>query len=184
MSDSNELREDPESLVQRYLENPREDLKDLIIVRGRNHHPQDLEHTSEESHEALKAHGNAAFSVDLDGRERVIIVQEVARPKKFDLEEISRTIREAVLTTHDVVFESTGPAPDGERSVGREAVRVAWQPIFADRASRFTVEELFVSGDRALQRWVYVWGDGHVRGVDLFILRDGKVAEKVSYVKG
>ena len=88
------------------------------------------------------------------------------------------------LTTHDVVFESTGPAPDGERSVGHDAVRAAWQPIFADRASRFTVEELFVSGDRALQRWVYRWGDGHVRGVDLFTLRDGKVAEKVSYVKG
>jgi acyl-CoA synthetase (AMP-forming)/AMP-acid ligase II len=80
-------------------------LKDLVIVRGRNHHPQDLEHTSEESHEALKAHGNAAFSVDLDGRERVILVQEVARPKKFDLEEISRTIREAVLKMHDVVLD-------------------------------------------------------------------------------
>jgi ketosteroid isomerase-like protein len=88
------------------------------------------------------------------------------------------------LTTDDIVFESTGPAPDGERSVGHNAVRAAWQPIFADVASRFTVEELFVSGDRALQRWVYRWGDGHVRGVDLFTLRDGKVAEKVSYVKG
>jgi ketosteroid isomerase-like protein len=88
------------------------------------------------------------------------------------------------LTTDDIVFESTGPAPDGERSVGHKAVRTAWQPIFADLASRFTVEELFVSGDRALQRWVYRWGDGHVRGVDLFTLRDGKVAEKVSYVKG
>jgi ketosteroid isomerase-like protein len=88
------------------------------------------------------------------------------------------------LTTENVVFESTGPAPDGERSVGRDAVRAAWQPIFADLASSFTVEELFVAGDRALQRWVYRWGDGHVRGVDLFILREGKVAEKVSYVKG
>ena len=88
------------------------------------------------------------------------------------------------LTTDDIVFESTGPAPDGERSVGHNAVRAAWQPIFADVASRFTVEELFVSGDRALQRWVYRWGDGHVRGVDLFTLRDGKVAEKISYVKG
>lgn len=80
-------------------------LKDLIIVRGRNHHPQDIEHTAEQSHEALKAHGNAAFSVEVDGRERVIIVQEVARPKKFDLEVISRNIREAVLAEHDVVLD-------------------------------------------------------------------------------
>ncbi|HEY2840983.1 MAG TPA: AMP-binding protein [Pirellulales bacterium] len=80
-------------------------LKDLIIVRGKNHHPQDIEHTAEESHEALKPHGNAAFSVELGGRERVIIIQEVARPKKFDLEEISRGIRAAVLAEHDVVLD-------------------------------------------------------------------------------
>jgi len=80
-------------------------LKDLIIVRGRNHHPQDIEHTSEESHEALKAHGNAAFAVELDGRERVFLVQEVSRPKRFDLEEISRDIRAAVLAQHDVVLD-------------------------------------------------------------------------------
>src|SRR5262245_33860131 len=88
------------------------------------------------------------------------------------------------LVTDDIVFESTGPAPDGVRAEGRSAVRTAWQPIFDDRASRFDVEELVIAGDRAVQRWSYHWADGHVRGVDVFVLRDGKVAEKLSYVKG
>jgi uncharacterized protein (TIGR02246 family) len=88
------------------------------------------------------------------------------------------------LTTEDVVFESTGPAPDGVRSEGRGAVRAAWEPIFGDPSSRFDGEELIVDGDRAVQCWTYRWADGHVRGVDVFRLRDGKVAEKLSYVKG
>ena len=88
------------------------------------------------------------------------------------------------LTTPDCVFESTGPAPDGERAVGQAAVRAAWTPIFADAAADFEVEELIVQGDRASQCWTYRWADGHVRGIDLFALRDGLVAEKLSYVKG
>ncbi len=88
------------------------------------------------------------------------------------------------LVTDDIVFESTGPAPDGTRAVGRDAVRASWQPIFADSTSRFDVEEIFMANDRAAQRWTYTWSDGHVRGVDVFMVRDGKVAEKLSYVKG
>jgi len=88
------------------------------------------------------------------------------------------------LTTDDCVFESTGPAPDGERSVGHAAVRAAWEPIFRDDAARFDGEELIVHGDRAVQCWTYRWTGGHVRGIDLFKIRDGKVAEKLSYVKG
>ncbi|MCU1452401.1 MAG: hypothetical protein JWN46_547 [Acidimicrobiales bacterium] len=89
------------------------------------------------------------------------------------------------LTTDDVVFESTGPAPDGERFVGQDAVRAAWEPIFADAAATFTVEDTYCeSVDRVVQRWRYDWADGHVRGVDLFTVSDGLVAEKCSYVKG
>jgi ketosteroid isomerase-like protein len=88
------------------------------------------------------------------------------------------------LTTDDVVFESTGPAPDGERFVGQAAVRGAWEPIFADLSAHFDGEELVVAGDRATQCWTYRWGDDHIRGIDFFALRDGKVAEKRSYVKG
>lgn len=88
------------------------------------------------------------------------------------------------LVTDDCVFESTGPAPDGTRYVGRDAVREAWQPIFDDRSSSFEVEELVAAGDRVTQRWRYSWAGGHVRGVDVFTVRDGLVATKLSYVKG
>jgi ketosteroid isomerase-like protein len=88
------------------------------------------------------------------------------------------------LCTDDVVFESTGPAPDGERAEGKGAVRRAWKQIFDAGTARFTTEDQFVAGDRVLQTWRYDWGDGHVRGVDVMRVRDGLVAEKLSYVKG
>jgi uncharacterized protein (TIGR02246 family) len=88
------------------------------------------------------------------------------------------------LTTPDVVFESTGPSPDGIRSEGRDAVREAWAPIFADPSSHFDGEELIIDGDTVVQCWTYRFADGHVRGIDVFVLRDGLVAAKHSYVKG
>jgi len=88
------------------------------------------------------------------------------------------------LTGADCVFESTSPAPDGERHVGIDAIRLAWAGIFADLDSRFTVEDSYAAGDRVVQRWTYSWGDGHVRGVDLIRVRDGLVVEKFAYVKG
>ena len=51
-------------------------------------------------------------------------------------------------------------------------------------SAAFSGEETIVSGDRAVVRWVFDWGTGHVRGVDVMKVRDGKVAEKLSYVKG
>ena len=86
--------------------------------------------------------------------------------------------------TDDCVFEATGPAPDGVRHVGPAAIRKAWSEIFEDSASQFEAEDTVVADDRVVQRWRYSWDGGHVRGVDLFKVRDGKVAEKLSYVKG
>ena len=88
------------------------------------------------------------------------------------------------LVTEDCVFDATGPAPDGARNVGPEAIRKAWQPIFDDASSCFEAEETFGAGDRVVQLWRYTWDGGHVRGVDVFKLRDGRVAEKLYYVKG
>ena len=88
------------------------------------------------------------------------------------------------LITPDCVFESTSPAPDGNRAVGPDQIAAAWGPIFADATSRFTAEEVFAADDRVVQRWRYEWTDGHVRGVDVFRVRDGLVCEKLSYVKG
>ena len=93
------------------------------------------------------------------------------------------------LMTDDCVFENTRPAPDGTRIAGHTAVRAFWDEFFRRSPdAHFETEDLFESGDRCVVRWVYRWVrdgvQGHVRGVDLFLVRDGKVAEKLSYVKG
>jgi hypothetical protein len=88
------------------------------------------------------------------------------------------------LITDDCVFEATGPAPDGVRHVGPDAIRAAWREIFADADAQFEAEETIVADNRVVQRWCYTWDGGHVRGVDVFKVRDDKVAEKLSYVKG
>jgi len=89
------------------------------------------------------------------------------------------------LMTEDCVFDDTQPAPDGTRHVGQAAVRARWQALFsASPDATFSSEETVCFEDRAVVRWRYDWGSGHVRGIDLFRVRDGKVAEKLSYVKG
>ena len=48
----------------------------------------------------------------------------------------------------------------------------------------FEAEEAFPAGDRVVQLWRYEWDGGHIRGIDVFRVRDDKVSEKLSYVKG
>lgn len=104
----------------------------------------------------------------------------------------SRHDVEAIMKamTEDCVFENTFPPPDGKRYAGRDAVRAFWEDFFrSSPAAEFDVEEIFAHGDRCVVRWLYRWKDaggkpGHVRGVDIYRVRDGKVAEKLSYVKG
>jgi len=89
------------------------------------------------------------------------------------------------LMTDDCVFENTYPPPDGERFVGAAAVRANFAAFFAESPhAYFEFEDIFTCADRACARWRYRWGDGHVRGVDVFRVREGRIAEKLSYVKG
>ena len=93
------------------------------------------------------------------------------------------------LMTDDCVFENTRPAPDGTRVEGAAAVRQVWVQMFTrSPQARFEFSDVFAAGDRAVGVWTYHWvkdgQPGHVRGVDVFRLRDGKIAEKRSYVKG
>ncbi len=77
-------------------------LKDLIIIRGRNHYPQDIELTVERSHPALRAGCGAAFSVDVGNKERLVVVQEVKRDHVVELkvEHVIGAIRQAVWEEH------------------------------------------------------------------------------------
>ena len=79
-------------------------IKDVIIIRGKNHYPQDIELTVEKSHPALSPGCGAAFAVDINGQERLVIVQEVNRNylKKLDWEEVLGNIHEAVTKEHSL----------------------------------------------------------------------------------
>jgi ketosteroid isomerase-like protein len=89
------------------------------------------------------------------------------------------------LMTDDCVFENTAPAPDGTAYKGREAVTQFWQGFFEESPqAHIDIEELVGFGKRCVMRWRYSWGSGHVRGVDIFLVKDGLIAEKLSYVKG
>lgn len=94
------------------------------------------------------------------------------------------------LMSEDCLFENTTPAPDGTVYKGKETVRRFWEEFFKHSPqARIEVEEIFGMGERCVMRWKYFWVDeqgnsGHVRGVDVYRVRDGKICEKLSYVKG
>ncbi len=80
-------------------------IKDLIIIRGMNHYPQDIELTVESAHPALRQNGGAVFSVpDERGEEALVVVQEVERTarNRVDADEITGIIREAVTEEHEL----------------------------------------------------------------------------------
>lgn len=78
-------------------------LKDLIIIHGSNHYPQDIELTVESAHAALQPGAGAAFSVTEGGKEQLVIVQEVTRQhRKPDVDEVASAIRQAVAEKHDL----------------------------------------------------------------------------------
>ncbi len=78
--------------------------KDMLILRGRNLYPQDLEATAEESHHALARSNSAAFAVEYAGAERLVIVAEVAREYRhaLDVQEIAARLRLALAAEHEI----------------------------------------------------------------------------------
>jgi acyl-CoA synthetase (AMP-forming)/AMP-acid ligase II len=84
-------------------------IKDVIIVRGINYYPQDIENTVYDSHPALRRHCGAAFSVLTENNEeKVVLVQEVERIHRrgLEIDEIVACIREAVANEHEIALDS------------------------------------------------------------------------------
>jgi predicted SnoaL-like aldol condensation-catalyzing enzyme len=94
------------------------------------------------------------------------------------------------LTSDDCIFENTYPAPDGAIYSGKEVVTQFWHDFFQQSPqAHIQIEEIFGFGIRCVMRWRYDWVDaagekGHVRGVDIFKMKNGAIYEKLSYVKG
>lgn len=91
-------------------------LKDLIIIRGRNYFPQDIELIVESSHASLRQGCAAAFSVDVFGEEHLVVAQEVDRQRGLDLTQVIGAIRQAVtegfeLQVYAVVLLKAGSLP-------------------------------------------------------------------------
>ncbi|KYC35297.1 AMP-dependent synthetase [Scytonema hofmannii PCC 7110] len=115
-------------------------LKDLIIIRGRNHYPQDIELTVERSHPALRQGYGAAFSVDVHGEERLAIAFEVERNylRNLDVNEVVTAIRKAVTQQHEIqvyaiLLLKTGSVPKtSSGKIQRHACRSGFLAVSLD----------------------------------------------------
>lgn len=107
-------------------------IKDLIIVNGVNHYPQDIELTSENSHAALRRNSAAAFSIEIDGATRLVIVQEIERTLRTQAIEAIEAIRRNVSREHElqldtVVLVKPGSIPKtSSGKIQRHASRAAF----------------------------------------------------------
>jgi ketosteroid isomerase-like protein len=91
------------------------------------------------------------------------------------------------LVAEDCVIENTQPAPNGSRHVGRDACIALWTGIATAPGTHFELENVIVTGDRAIILWRFWWREGEansVRGVNLMQVRDGLIIEAKGYVKG
>ncbi len=93
-------------------------MKDVIIIRGQNHYPQDIELTVQKANPALRPHCGAVFAVEIEGTERLVVVQEIERTylRKLHIDEVVGEIRHQVSLEHElqvyaVVLLKTGSIP-------------------------------------------------------------------------
>jgi acyl-CoA synthetase (AMP-forming)/AMP-acid ligase II len=77
-------------------------MKDLIISRGRNVCPQDIERTVENCHPSLRRDAGAAFSVEEGGEERLVVVHEITRPQRLDTNALLQKIRTELVHEHEI----------------------------------------------------------------------------------
>src|SRR5262249_15060568 len=117
-------------------------LKDLIIIAGRNHYPQDIELTVEASHPSVHPGCVAAFSIQADEEENSIVVAEIysrhsksngANEQGLDLGAITKAIRRAIADTHDIRVHRIALIKAGtirktsSGKIQRHACRLDWQ---------------------------------------------------------
>ncbi|MGD9614027.1 MAG: fatty acyl-AMP ligase [Alphaproteobacteria bacterium] len=117
-------------------------IKDIVIIRGVNHYPQDIEDTVQQAHPALRRHGGAAFAVQDGGRpEKLVIVQEVERTwrHRIDTGDLIGRMREAVvagheIVPHDIALLRPGALPKTTSGkIQRALSRLLWQEGSLDR---------------------------------------------------
>jgi acyl-CoA synthetase (AMP-forming)/AMP-acid ligase II len=88
-------------------------IKDLVIIDGRNHYPQDIEATVARAHSAIRPDRIAAFAIPTTEGEAVVVVAERARDTDGDPEEVARAVRQAVSQEHDLALRAFHLVPVG-----------------------------------------------------------------------
>jgi amino acid adenylation domain-containing protein len=77
-------------------------IKDLVIIHGVNHYPQDIELTVERCHALLRPGCGAAFSVEIEGQEQLVVVQEIAEQPFMNPDPIIQAIVEEIAREHEI----------------------------------------------------------------------------------
>ena len=81
-------------------------LKDLLIVNGRNHYPQDIELSVERCHPALRTHGGAAFALDAHGQQLAVVHEVERHGRGADLGEVIAAVRQAISEQHELAVHT------------------------------------------------------------------------------
>ncbi|HEX8773698.1 MAG TPA: amino acid adenylation domain-containing protein, partial [Pyrinomonadaceae bacterium] len=128
-------------------------VKDLVIIRGVNHYPQDIEWTVAATHASLRSGGGAAFAIEAENEERLVIVQEVGARAQVDLENTVERIRQAVAEEHEVEVYAIALVRAG--SVPKTT---------SGKVQRRACREAYLSGDLNLvAQWKVTAGTGRTR---------------------
>ena len=121
-------------------------LKDLIIIRGLNYDPHDIEVTAQRSHPALQPHGGAAFSLPVAGEERLVILHELRRThRRADTEEIVKAIRRAVAEEQELPVHTVAlvrPGAIARTSSGKVQRYLCRQQFMAGQLETITTSRL------------------------------------------
>ena len=121
-------------------------IKDLIVIRGHNHYPQDIEATVQQAHDAVKAHGVAAFALDTEDGESIGLVVELERGKfQGDTREIETAIRNAISQEHQlapasITFVKTNRIP--KTSSGKIQRLLARDMLLDGRFAQVSLEQV------------------------------------------
>ena len=140
-------------------------IKDMIIIRGRNHYPQEIERTFEQSHPALRKGHGAAFGINQAGKECLVIVQEVERNhwRSLDVQTIITSVRSAISQQHELQVYAICLLKPGSipKTTSGKIQRLACRTAFLDGSLEVVASwqaegEMREWGDGEMGRW----GDG------------------------
>lgn len=178
--------------------------KETLILGGRNYFPQDIELAIQAQHPAFKADGGAVTAVEADSQERVVVFQEVQRPKRHDLDELVRLIRtmvaeETLQEPYAVVLLPVGELPKTSSGKTRRAecwrefqqgalsVVAAWCEGDANRAQDFGQRDdeppLGPTEIWLAECWRSVLGEEHVSRGDSFFRLGGRSLQVVEMLQ-